>query len=494
MSELRINKLKHRSVLSNNPLIAYPMNKENKSNKKYKLRPKSVIRNIFIKIRSKYDFSNKTFFKMKINQLTNPKSNIYNKFVELLLSIDSEEFLRQYYFTDTIQRVLPTLTLDYSNNYRSIPNYFSLNDKYSFLMNWLNLKQKGIYNDNDNCNINNIGKSNESKRCANYKIINDSINKIGKSSFSLDTDSRDNKNKQSINYEFNSIGLSVNSNKNLILKDSIDSIIDFAKYIDELEYRTKEKKEYNKRTIPKKKMNTRTLFKSKTVINNKIIVIDEPIIQYNYNDNQIIEPKTTPLKNDYCLSKTPVIIRSPKAQFVPTKKFIEKMNQKNLSKFSFNYKSTKEIEKMLFNIKSAINLTAKPVLFVNSNSSSQSRSNIKVNVMKKMNQNLSLPYFDLMHYKQKILEKNLVLDTTLMDKIKGIKDFKSINSNSNSIKKKKYINLLIPLTTSTKRKVNNRLNSAYNSNNNIHSVNSSNTNKFAKLKVTFDSFVIANYT
>lgn len=71
---------------------------------------------------------------MKINQLTNLKSIIHCKFIELLLAIDTGEFLSKFYPADSINLILPKLTLDHSLNYYFIPNYLSLDDVYTLLM------------------------------------------------------------------------------------------------------------------------------------------------------------------------------------------------------------------------------------------------------------------------------------------------------------------------------------------------------------------------
>lgn len=264
--------------------------------------------------------------------------------------------------------------------------------------------------------------------------------------------------------------------------------MDFVLYIDNIDNKNNNiSKKTFKPIIPKKKCNTRVLCKSKTlVINNNKKGIDVSCLNNKNNDNRphMKEPKTLLLKHNYSSSHNPFLDRQhPMAKFVSTDVFIQKMRLKKQSKFSFARKYTKEFEKILLNIKSAINIKPSPVLLLNNNTNS-SKSNIK-GILQKMNKHFSLPYFGTIHRKKK---KKIVLDTLLLNISKGIKHSNCFRNDSNTFKRNNCAQENIPLTTQTKKS-----NQKINTHTNIHSIITNNTNRSTKYKVFFDSFVITNY-
>lgn len=107
----------------------------------------SIKKKIKTQMLSKYDFSREAFYKLKITQILNRKSISYAHYRERLIVIDIKEFLKQEYIKEEIPNKLNLIILINSYLFKEYPNYLVLNDIYPILQ--LNMMQKQkLLNDN----------------------------------------------------------------------------------------------------------------------------------------------------------------------------------------------------------------------------------------------------------------------------------------------------------------------------------------------------------
>lgn len=174
----------------------------------------SIKKKIKTQMLSKYDFSREAFYKLKITQILNRKSIPYAHYRERLIVIDIKEFLKQEYIKEEIPNKLNLIILINSYLFKEYPNYLVLNDIYPILQ--LNMMQKQkLLNDNYHLLIDQ------------YRIKSQfsNGNKIINSDLFDDSQSFD----ESKYYD------PIFYNNQVNRSDSIGSIENFVKYIDNIE-------------------------------------------------------------------------------------------------------------------------------------------------------------------------------------------------------------------------------------------------------------------
>ena len=174
----------------------------------------SIKKKIKLQMLSKYDFSTEAFYKLKITQILNRKSIPYAHYRERLIVIDIKEFLKQIYIKEEIPNKLNLIISINSFLFKEYPNYLALNDIYPILQ--LNMMQKQkLLNDNYHLLI------------EQYRIKSQfsNGNKIIDSDLFDDSQSFD----ESKYYD------PIFYNEQVNRSDSIGSIENFVKYIDNIE-------------------------------------------------------------------------------------------------------------------------------------------------------------------------------------------------------------------------------------------------------------------
>ena len=174
----------------------------------------SIKKKIKLQMLSKYDFSTEAFYKLKITQILNRKSIPYAHYRERLIVIDIKEFLKQIYIKEEIPNKLNLIISINSFLFKEYPNYLALNDIYPILQ--LNMMQKQkLLNDNYHLLI------------EQYRIKSQfsNGNKIIDSDLFDDSQSFD----ESKYYD------PIFYNEQVNRTDSIGSIENFVKYIDNIE-------------------------------------------------------------------------------------------------------------------------------------------------------------------------------------------------------------------------------------------------------------------
>ena len=174
----------------------------------------SIKKKIKLQMLSKYDFSTEAFYKLKITQILNRKSIPYAHYRERLIVIDIKEFLKQIYIKEEIPNKLNLIISINSFLFKEYPNYLALNDIYPILQ--LNMMQKQkLLNDNYHLLI------------EQYRIKSkfSNGNKIIDSDLFDDSQSFD----ESKYYD------PIFYNEQVNRSDSIGSIENFVKYIDNIE-------------------------------------------------------------------------------------------------------------------------------------------------------------------------------------------------------------------------------------------------------------------
>ena len=174
----------------------------------------SIKKKIKLQMLSKYDFSTEAFYKLKITQILNRKSIPYAHYRERLIVIDIKEFLKQIYIKEEIPNKLNLIISINSFLFKEYPNYLALNDIYPILQ--LNMMQKQkLLNDNYHLLI------------EQYRIKSQfsNGNKIIDSDLFDDSQSFD----ESKYYD------PIFYNEQVDRSDSIGSIENFVKYIDNIE-------------------------------------------------------------------------------------------------------------------------------------------------------------------------------------------------------------------------------------------------------------------
>ena len=174
----------------------------------------SIKKKIKLQMLSKYDFSTEAFYKLKITQILNRKSIPSAHYRERLIVIDIKEFLKQIYIKEEIPNKLNLIISINSFLFKEYPNYLALNDIYPILQ--LNMMQKQkLLNDNYHLLI------------EQYRIKSQfsNGNKIIDSDLFDDSQSFD----ESKYYD------PIFYNEQVNRSDSIGSIENFVKYIDNIE-------------------------------------------------------------------------------------------------------------------------------------------------------------------------------------------------------------------------------------------------------------------